>query len=339
MYRSVNSTAPLTSADLYLTPSRDWYSLEHSWSYCPTEPITTLPHLGPYKLCDTADFRHEQWFQKQHFVIPTAPSVPIEKPRAPQCIWPPPSDFVWPGKHLTLPATVNSSWVRWSNHYVMNDYNLSMFNYGYSKNIYHFNAPHYDTEQLAKLDRIAAHVPLGTKIRNALDVGAGGGSLSLLLHRRYNIVTLSLVYAELPYCEYITERGGLCAHITAFYSMPFAKFSFDLIHIAWLFHMFNGANLIDKLMEVNRVLRPGGYLWWEGGFSYKQRDDVKGWAAALGYEVVWEESVDRFDKTMFGSEPHQCDFTAVFRKPSRGVVQCREKKSEAVNGDVGAGVR
>ena len=343
VHRSVNSTAPLSTTDLYLTPSHSIPSHDHTWTYCPTTPITTIPHLPPYKLCDTSDFRREQWYQKQQFVIPIDPTTPIEKPRAPQCIWPPPADYVWPAKHKALPAiavagsnvTGNNDWVRWSNHFVMNDYNLSQFNYGYGKNLYHFNAPHYDNEQLSKLDRIAAHVPLGTRIRNALDVGAGGGSLSLLLHRRYNILTLNLVYAELPYCEYITERGGLCAHITAFYSMPFAKFSFDLIHIAWLFHMFNGANLIEKLMEVHRVLRPGGYLWWEGGFSYAQRDDVKGWAAALGYVVVWEESVDRFDKTMFGSEPHQCDFTAVFRKASRGVVQCGESKSEAAEGGGG----
>ena len=331
-HRSVNSTAPLSDVDLYLTPTYDWHSLEHSWTYCDTTPVT-IPYLGEYKLCDILDYRLEQWYQKQQFVIPETPSHLIEKPRAPQCIWPPPADFVFPSKHLQLPAVVNgSSWVRWSNHFVQNQYNLSMFNYGYDKNLYHFNAPFYDNEQLTKLDRLSAYIPFGTKIRNALDVGAGGGSLSLLMHRRYNIVTLNLVYAELPYCEYITERGGLCAHITAFYSMPFAKFSYDLIHIAWLFHMFSNENLISKLMEINRVLRPGGYLWWEGGFSYKQRDDVKEWAVSLGYALVWEESIDRFDKTMFNAEPHQCDFTAVFRKPSRGVVQCGRATDEAVDG-------
>ena len=327
---SVNSTAPLTTTDLYLTPTHNWAALEHTWTYCPTTPLT-IPHLDPTPLCDTADFRLEQWYQKQQFVIPPTPGSPIEKPRAPQCVWPPPSEFNFPGKHLQLPAVAGSAndsdssdnaWARWSNHFVANQYNLTMFNYGYSKNLYHFNAPFYDNEQLTKLNTIARYIPFGTKIRNALDVGAGGGSLSLLLHRRYNIVTLNLVYAELPYCEYITERGGLCAHITAFYSMPFAKFSYDFIHIAWLFHMFSGGDLIGKLMEINRVLRPGGYLWWEGGFSYRQRDDVKAWAASLGYVVVWDESVDRFDKTMFNNEPHQCDYTAVFRKPSRGVVQC-----------------
>ena len=138
------------------------------------------------------------------------------------------------------------------------------------------------------------------------------------------MVTLNLVYAELPYCEYITERGGLCAYITAFWSMPFSKFSYDFIHIAWLFHMYSGWALVEKLMEINRILRPGGYLWWEGGFSYAQRDSVKEWARSLGYELVMEESVDVFDGTMFHQEKHQCDFTAVFRKPSRGKIECKQ---------------
>ena len=319
---SVNSTAPLLPSDLSLQPAFDWRALEHAWTYCDRAKVA-VPFLGVVELCDPSDFRLEQTFEKAQFVIPAQRGAPVDKPHAPDCIWAPPAEFSFPSKHLSLPASVNSTWVRWENHLVLSAANLSLFNYGYGKNLYHFDAPFYDREQLAKLDRVAAHIPFAAKVRNGLDIGAGGGSLSLLLHRRYNTVVLNLVYAELPYCEYITERGGLCAYITAFWSMPFAKFSFDFVHIAWLFHMYSGYGLIEKLMEVHRVLRPGGYLWWEGGFSYAQRDSVKDWATSLGYALVWEESKDAFDGTMFGSEKHQCDYIAVFRKASKGRIECK----------------
>ena len=324
---SVNSTVPLQAADLSLQSAAQ-LPASHAWTYCPSRAVK-VPWLGERRLCDTADFRMEQWFEKQQFVIPGSPSEPILKPVAPSCIWPPPADYRFPPKHAPLPAVNDShSLVHWPNHFVMNWQNLSAFNYGYDKNLYHFNAPVYDRQQLDRLDRVAAVIPFASQVRNGLDVGAGGGSLSLLLRRRYEVAILNLVYAELPYCEYITERGGLCAYITAFASFPFSKFSFDFVHIAWLFHMFSGANLVTHLMEVHRVIRPGGYLWWEGGFSYAQRETVRDWSVALGYAVLWEESVDSKDGTMFGKEKHQCDWTVVFRKASRPNIDCSEKASD-----------
>jgi len=62
-----------------------------------------------------------------------------------------------------------------------------------------------------------------------LDVGAGGASLGLLLKRLYDVQTVSTVFADWPYCEYITERGGLCMLLDAMIAFPFAKFSYDAV--------------------------------------------------------------------------------------------------------------
>lgn len=125
------------------------------------------------------------------------------------------------------------------------------------------------------------------------------------------------MYAELPYCEYIYDRGGLCAYISAFHSFPFPKFSYDLIHIAWLFHMYSGQSLVKHLLEVDRILRPGGFLWWEGGFSNSQKATVYEWADSVGYSILYEESEERMDGTKWGTQIHECDITVVFIKSSR----------------------
>ncbi len=69
-----------------------------------------------------------------------------------------------------------------------------------------------------------------------LDVGAGGASLDLLLKRLYDVQTVSTVFADWPYCEYITERGGLWVLLDAMIAFPFVQFSYDVVHSSWIFH-------------------------------------------------------------------------------------------------------
>ncbi len=64
----------------------------------------------------------------------------------------------------------------------------------------------------------------------------GGASLGLLLKRLYDVQTVSTVFADWPYCEYITERGGLCMLLDAMIAFPFAKFSYDVVHSSWIFY-------------------------------------------------------------------------------------------------------
>lgn len=148
--------------------------------------------MGEYPVCDPTDFRSEQWWEKQLFIVPMKDGDRVIKPRAPACLHRPPPDYIIPIKYPPLPALINSSWIHWTNRGIQNQQNLSSFNSGYTKNLYHFDAPFYDQQQLHKLSKIAGVIPLKDRIRNALDIGAGGGSLGLLLHRMYDIITLSL---------------------------------------------------------------------------------------------------------------------------------------------------
>jgi len=75
----------------------------------------------------------------------------------------------------------------------------------------------------------------------------------LLLKRKYDIQVLATIFPDWPYCEYITERGGLCILVDVMEAMPFAKFSFDLIHISWVYHGQQPKELIEMFLEIHRI--------------------------------------------------------------------------------------
>ena len=303
----------------------------HEWRRCEGRSVR-VPWLGNVEVCDEADYRSEQWYEKSQFILPNDVTEKVVKPRAPRCIQLPPPQYRFPDKYAPVPAPENSSAVHWPNHRVYSIANLSMFNEGYSKNLYHFDAAMYDREQEVKINVAAKYIPFKQRVRNGLDIGAGGGSLGVIMKRRYDVTVLSLAYAEYPYCEYMSERGTLCAYINAFWSMPFPKFAFDFVHAAWLFHMYSQGPLVDKLMELNRIIRPGGYLWWEGGFSLQQRDTVIEWASALGYALIYDDQVQKETATKFGALPHQLDWTAIFIKPTKQATrECTETNKNNIS--------
>ena len=105
-----------------------------------------------------------------------------------------------------------------------------------------------------------------------------------LVQRLYDVQTVSTVFADWPYCEYITERGGLCMLLDSMTAFPFAKFSYDAVHSSWIFHGVYPKDLFKVFHEQNRVLRPGGYMWWVGGWSREQMAAIQSYAKALGYK-------------------------------------------------------
>jgi len=84
---------------------------------------------------------------------------------------------------------------------------LLVFNKHTPKNLYHFDAEKYDLDALEELSLGEQYIPFANKVRLMLDVGAGGGSLAILAKRKYDVQTLSTVFADWPYCEYITVRS------------------------------------------------------------------------------------------------------------------------------------
>lgn len=185
--------------DLTLNTSFDLSQHVVNWKYCPLTVSDTTTHtLRTVPFCDTTP-NSEQAYQMQwfgaHVVSGKRPSFPTYM----NCIHLPPVGYQWPAKHNPLPAQPgDSSYVHWPNLRVSNKEELIVFNKATPKNLYHFDAPQYDRDAMDELSFAAQYIPFADKIRLMLDVGAGGGSLGLLLKRKYDIQTLSTVFADWP---------------------------------------------------------------------------------------------------------------------------------------------
>jgi SAM-dependent methyltransferase len=269
----------LLSSDLSLRP---FDPVAHEVAWTCSVPTTTDEVL---QYCPEST-TNEQYFQLSFFDRPGAGSraaVRKPKPQSPSCVQLPPPGYVFPKKMQSMPLAEGEQAVNWPNLRVNKLEDLLVFNRGTPKNLYHFNASFYDYEQEAILDAAAKVIPFGHKVRTMLDVGSGGGSLGMLAKRRYDVQVVSTVFADWPYCEYISERGQICMYIDAMEAMPFAKFSYDVVHSSWVFHALFTHQLRAAFLEQNRVLRPGGYLWIYGVCSRTRQQDSCDGPAGLPY--------------------------------------------------------
>ncbi|KAI5580123.1 hypothetical protein POPTR_008G147800v4 [Populus trichocarpa] len=128
------------------------------------------------------------------------------------------------------------------------------------------------------IDQLASVLPFtnGT-VRTALDTGCGVASLGAYLWSR-NVITMSFAPRDSheAQVQFALERG-VPAVIGVFGSvkLPYPSKAFDMAHcsrclIPW------GANDGMYLMEVDRVLRPGGY-WVLSGPPINWKNNYKSW--------------------------------------------------------------
>jgi len=273
---------------------------------------------------------NEQYYQLQFFDRPGAGSKSLAvrrpKPKFAPCVQLPPEDYRFPKKVQSMPLAVGEQAVHWPNLRVQKLEDLLVFNRGTPKNLYHFNASFYDYEQEAILDASAKYIPWGHKVRTMLDVGSGGASLGMLAKRRYDVQVVSTVFADWPYCEYISERGQICMYVDAMEPMPFAKFSYDVVHSSWVFHALYPNQLRAAYLEQNRLLRPGGYMWIYGGWSFEQVDAILHLLVdQLGYTVLHEHRllIDTSKvKRAFDTIPFELEWTVILLKPIRAGDGC-----------------
>ena len=306
------------SGDLSSNASFSVSEHEHVWQYCSIGGSDDPIIRTPIPFCAQTP-NVEQRYQMSWFGTHVVPGLKRPFPKYLDCVHLPPAGYTWPDKYPQLPATEAA--VHWPNFRVASHKELVVFNEATPKNLYHFDAPKYDKDALGELSWAAKYIPFGPKIRNMLDVGAGGGSLGLLMHRKYDVQVLSTVFADWPYCEYITERGGLCMLVDVMEPMPFAKFTFDVIHVSWVFHGQQPEELIVMFNEINRIIRPGGYLWMRGGWSKRQVAAMQQLLGdKFGYSVLVQEEKKKpaevTARLNFGENmPYEEDWNVLMVKP------------------------
>lgn len=143
------------------------------------------------------------------------------------------------------------------------------------------------------IEKLGQYIPInGGILRTALDMGCGVASFGGYLLKE-GILTLSFAPRDShkSQIQFALERG-----IPAFVAMlgtrrlPFPAFSFDLVHCSRCLIPFTAYNA-TYFIEVDRFLRPGGYLVISGppvqwAKQDKEWADLQGVARALCYELI-----------------------------------------------------
>ncbi|KAF5766409.1 putative sterol 24-C-methyltransferase [Helianthus annuus] len=151
-------------------------------------------------------------------------------------------------------------------------------------------------------------------VRAVLDIGCGYGSLGAHLFPK-QILTMCIAHYESSDSQVqITLERGLPAIVGSFASkqLPFPSLSFDMIHTAW-----DGVQWDKKdgiyLIEVDRVLRPGGYFVWTSAFanipdSVRDKENLKRWdfVRNIAKDLCWD-LLSQQDKTVVWKKPSNKD--------------------------------
>ncbi|XP_014523789.1 probable methyltransferase PMT26 [Vigna radiata var. radiata] len=265
--------------------------------------ISSLPSTKHY------EHRERQCPQKPPtclVALPNGYKRPIEWPKSREKIW-----------YSNVPHTKlaeykgHQNWVKVTGEYLTFPGGGTQFKHG---------ALHY-------IDFIQQSVPdiaWGKRTRVILDVGCGVASFGGFLFER-DVLTMSMAPKDEheAQVQFALERGiPAISAVMGTKRLPFPGRVFDAVHCArcrvpW--HIEGG----KLLLELNRVLRPGGFFVWSATPIYqKLAEDVEIWTEMkkLTKAICWElVSVTKDKLNGVG--------IAVFKKPDSN--ECYEKRSTA----------
>ncbi|XP_050228097.1 probable methyltransferase PMT27 [Mercurialis annua] len=174
------------------------------------------------------------------------------------------------------------------------------------------------------LQQAVPNIAWGKHTRVILDVGCGVASFGGYLFEK-DVLTMSFAPKDEheAQVQFALERGiPAISAVMGSQRLPFPSRVFDLLHCArcrvpW--HADGG----QLLLELNRVLRPGGYFVWSATPVYqKLQEDVEIWQAmsALTVSMCWELITIKKDKlNSVGA--------AIYRKPLSNDCYDQRKKN------------
>ncbi|MCO5573987.1 hypothetical protein L7F22_027765 [Adiantum nelumboides] len=154
-----------------------------------------------------------------------------------------------------------------------------------------FGASHY----VDSVEQYAADVAWGKHTRVALDIGCGVASFGGSLFDR-DVLTMSFAPKDEheAQVQLALERGiPAYSAVMGTQRLPFPSNAFDLAHCARCRIHWEGDGG-KWLLEVNRILRPGGYFVWSATPVYRKHpEDVDFWKAmvALTNAMCWNLTI------------------------------------------------
>uniref|UniRef100_A0A1D1XFF8 Methyltransferase n=1 Tax=Anthurium amnicola TaxID=1678845 RepID=A0A1D1XFF8_9ARAE len=178
----------------------------------------------------------------------------------------------------------------------------------------------------AYIDDIARLVPLrGGSVRTALDTGCGVASWGAYLLSR-DIITMSIAPRDSheAQVQFALERGvPAMIGILASNRLPYPSRAFDIAHcsrclIPW--HLYDGLFLI----ELDRVLRPGGY-WVLSGPPINWQKHWKGWHRTQEDLDAEQKAIEAVARSICWKKIKQVGDIAVWRKPTNHI-HCRASR-------------
>ncbi|XP_028770712.1 probable methyltransferase PMT26 [Neltuma alba] len=287
----------------------------YNWKVCEVtagpDYIPCLDNLKAIKsLRSTKHYEHRERHCPEEpptclVTLPEGYKRPIEWPKSREKIW-----------YYNVPHTKlaqikgHQNWVKVTGEYLTFPGGGTQFKHG---------ALHY-------IDFIQESVPdiaWGKRSRVVLDVGCGVASFGGFLFDR-DVLTMSLAPKDEheAQVQFALERGiPAISAVMGTKRLPFPGRVFDIVHCArcrvpW--HIEGG----KLLLELNRLLRPGGFFVWSATPIYqKLAEDVEIWNAmkALTKAMCWEVVSITKDKVNGVG-------IAIYRKPLSN--ECYEKRSK-----------
>lgn len=167
----------------------------------------------------------------------------------------------------------------------------------------------------AYINQLASVIPLDNgRVRTALDTGCGVASFGAYLLKK-NVIAMSFAPRDSheAQVQFALERGvPAVIGVLGTMKLPYPSRAFDMAHcsrclIPW------GANDGMYMIEVDRVLRPGGY-WVLSGPPINWRDNYQAWQRPKEELEEQQRQIEEIAQRLCWEKMHEKDEIAIWRK-------------------------
>ncbi|KAL5709788.1 hypothetical protein ACHQM5_020433 [Ranunculus cassubicifolius] len=285
-----------------------------AWEVCPFKSADYIPCLDNMKAIKALKSRRHMEHRERHCPIPGTPTclIPLPPGYKTPLAWPRSRDMIW-YDNVPHPKLVDykkgQNWVQRSGNYFIFPGGGTQFKEGVTKYV-------------DLIEETLPTIKWGKHTRVVLDVGCGVASFGGFLLDK-NVLTMSFAPKDEheAQIQFALERGiPATLSVIGTQRLAYPDNAFDLIHCARC-RVHWDANGGKPLLELNRILRPGGLFVWSATPVYRNDTrDANVWNAmvVLTESICWKAVVKTVDSSGIG--------LVIYQKPVSNV--CYKKRKE-----------